>query len=59
VCALKASPVFTITGRKLNQPGTETIGTGEYALRNDDATLVYAAMALRYLLGANDAPVVA
>jgi hypothetical protein len=59
VRALEASPAFTITGRKLKQPGTETIGIDEYALRNDDATLVYAAMALRYLLGANDAPVVA
>ncbi|KAJ7440819.1 hypothetical protein B0H11DRAFT_2098420 [Mycena galericulata] len=35
------------------------VGTGKYALRNDDARLVYAAIALRYLLGAKDAPVVA
>jgi hypothetical protein len=46
-------------GRKLNQLGAEIVGAGEYALRNDDAPLVRAAVALRYLQGANDTPVVA
>ncbi|KAJ7192263.1 hypothetical protein GGX14DRAFT_406517 [Mycena pura] len=41
---------------QLSQPETKIAGTGEYALRNDDARLVYGAIALWDLLGANDAP---
>ncbi|KAJ7498306.1 hypothetical protein B0H11DRAFT_1997359 [Mycena galericulata] len=38
---------------------TDSVRALEAILRNDDARLVYAAIALRYLLGAKDAPVIA
>jgi hypothetical protein len=58
-CAHSKQVLHTVTRKKINQLGAEIVGTGEYALRNDDAPLVRAAVALRYLLGANDTPVVA